>query len=163
MSEKVFEFTMDGITALQEELENRKTAISAEIAERLMEARSQGDLSENSEYDEAKEQQAANEMRISEIENMLKNARVIDDADISGTEVSLGSVVTILDVEMNEKSEYQLVSSSEENIFAGKLSSESPIGAAIMGKKKNTVVSVKTPVGFLEYKILKISRPKSKN
>ena len=162
MPEKVFEFTSEGIEELQKELEERKTVISAEVADRLATARAQGDLSENAEYDEAKELQAANEVRIAEIENMLKNARIIDDSEISASEVSLGSLVTILDVETDEKSEYQLVSSSEENIFANKLSNSSPIGAAIMGKKKNDVVKVKTPVGFLDYKIIKISRPKKK-
>ena len=162
MPEKVFEFTSEGIEELQKELEERKTVISAEVADRLATARAQGDLSENAEYDEAKELQAANEVRIAEIENMLKNARIIDDSEISASEVSLGSLVTILDVETAEKSEYQLVSSSEENIFANKLSNSSPIGAAIMGKKKNDVVKVKTPVGFLDYKIIKISRPKKK-
>ena len=162
MPEKVFEFTSEGIEELQKELEERKTVISAEVADRLATARAQGDLSENAEYDEAKELQAANEVRIAEIENMLKNARIIDDSEISASEVSLGSLVTILDVETAEKSESPLVSSSAETIFANKLSNSSPIGAAIMGKKKNDVVKVKTPVGFLDYKIIKISRPKKK-
>lgn len=159
MAEKVIEMTYEGIQELQQELDQRKTTISLEIAERLKEARSLGDLSENSEYDDAKEAQAANEYRIAEIENILKKARVIEESDISGTEVSLGSKVEILDVETDEKLEYILVSAREEDIFKNKISSESPVGAAILGKKKNEIVHVKTPVGTIDYKILKIGKP----
>lgn len=161
MAEKVFELTLNGINELKEELENRKTTISEQIAERLKEARSLGDLSENSEYDDAKEAQAANEGRIAEIEAILKNAKVIDDSDISVTEVSLGSQVKLLDVEMDEEEKYILVGASEENLSAGKLSGESPVGAAIMGHRKGDTVDVKTPAGILQYKILQIERPKA--
>lgn len=159
MSEKVYEMTYDGIKKLQDELENRKTAVAADIAERLKEARALGDLSENSEYDDAKNAQAENEVRIMEIEATLKNARVIDEDDISVTKVTLGAVVRIRDEETRDEIDYTLVGNKEEDIFNNKISSESPVGAAIVGKKKGQVVDVRTPVGLLRYKIVKISKP----
>ena len=159
MTEKVYEMTYDGVKKLQEELENRKTAIAAEIAERLKEARALGDLSENSEYDDAKTAQAENEVRIMEIEAILKNAKVIDDDDISRTKVTLGAQIRIRDEETKEETDYQLVGNKEEDIFSNKISSDSPVGAAIIGKKKGQVVDVRTPNGLLRYKIVKISKP----
>lgn len=158
MAEHIFEMTSEGIKELQDELEERKTTTSLEIAERLKEARAQGDLSENSEYDDAKEAQTKNEVRIAEIENLLKNARVIDNKAISKHKVTLGSMVEILDIELDEEQTYTLVSPHEEDISRGKISSESPVGAAIMGHKKNDVVDVKTPVGVIQYKILNIGK-----
>lgn len=158
MKDKVFELTSEGIRELQDELEVRKTQTAIEIAERLKEARAQGDLSENSEYDDAKEAQSENEMRIAEIEIILKNAKVIEKSNILKNKVSLGQVVEILDVETDEVEEFTLVSPHEEDIMKNKMSSESPLGKAIMGHKKNDVVKVKTPVGVLEYKILKIGK-----
>ena len=117
MSEKVYEMTYDGIKKLQDELENRKTAVAADIAERLKEARALGDLSENSEYDDAKNAQAENEVRIMEIEATLKNARVIDEDDISVTKVTLGAVVRIRDEETRDEIDYTLVGNKEEDIF----------------------------------------------
>jgi transcription elongation factor GreA len=159
MVEKVFELTYDGIRKLQDELETRKTTIAAEIAERLKEARALGDLSENSEYDDAKEAQAENEMRIMEIESILKNARLIEDEEISRTKVTLGAQITLRDEETHEESDYILVGAKEEDIFSNKISSDSPVGAAIIGKKKGQVVEVHTPVGILRYKIVKIDKP----
>lgn len=159
MTEKVYEMTYDGVKKLQEELENRKTAVAAEIAERLKEARALGDLSENSEYDDAKTAQAENEVRIMEIEAILKNAKVIDDDDISRTKVTLGAQIRIRDEETKEETDYQLVGNKEEDIFSNKISSDSPVGAAIIGKKKGQVVDVRTPNGLLRYKIVKISKP----
>ena len=109
MANKVYEMTFEGIKELQEELEKRKTELSIEIAERLKEARALGDLSENSEYDDAKEAQAKNEGRIAEIEGILKHAQVIEDTDISNEKVSLGSRVTLLDLEFNEEMTYTIV------------------------------------------------------
>lgn len=160
MAEHIFELTYEGVQELQQELDERKTTTSAEIAERLKEARSLGDLSENSEYDDAKEAQAKNEIRIAEIEKMLKNAKVIAEDEISAKEVSLGSQVKILDVEMDQEEEFILVSSQEEDLFKNKISSESPVGLAILGKKAGDSVKVKTPSGPLTYKILRIGRPK---
>lgn len=159
MSEKVYEMTYEGIKKLQEELENRKTVVAADIADRLKEARALGDLSENSEYDDAKNAQAENEVRIMEIEATLKNAKVIDEDDISKTKVTLGALIKIRDEETKEEIDYILVGNKEEDIFNNRISSESPVGAAIIGKKKGQIVDVRTPVGILRYKIVKISKP----
>ena len=148
--------TQDGYQELQDELSDRKTRINAEITQRLAEARAQGDLSENSEYDDAKDAQAKNEARIKEIESILKSAEVISDDDISKTKVSLGSVVTLRDEETKEEEVYRIVGANEEDIFSNRLSSESPIGEAILGQKKGKVVEVTTPVGVFKYKIIKI-------
>ena len=161
MPEEIFELTYEGLKELQAELEERKTVTSIEIAERLKEARSLGDLSENSEYDDAKEAQAQNEMRIAEIEDILKRARLIEDDEISKDEVTLGSMVTIEDNEHKLKEEYMLVSEKEEDIFKNKISSASPVGAAILGRKKGETIAVRTPMGVLNYKIIKISKPKN--
>lgn len=158
MSNEMFEMTPDGIRELQDELEKRKTDISIEIAERLKEARAQGDLSENSEYDDAKEAQTNNELRIAEIEKILKNAKAIEKSDILKTKVSLGQVVELLDIEDDESQEYILVSPHEEDIMKNKISSDSPVGAAILGHKKNDIVEVKTPIGIIRYKILRIGK-----
>ena len=159
MSEKFYEMTYEGIKKLQDELENRKTAVAADIADRLKEARALGDLSENSEYDDAKNAQAENEVRIMEIEATLKNAKVIDEDDISKTKVTLGALIRIRDEETREEIDYILVGNKEEDIFNNRISSESPVGAAIIGKKKGQIVEVRTPVGNLRYKIVKISKP----
>ena len=159
MTEKVYEMTYEGVKKLQDELETRKTVTAAEIAERLKEARALGDLSENSEYDDAKTAQAENEVRIMEIEAILKNAKVIDDDDISRTKVTLGALVKIRDEETHEETDYLLVGNKEEDIFSNKISSDSPVGAAIIGKKKGQLVDVRTPAGTLRYRIVKISKP----
>ncbi|HHV41842.1 MAG TPA: transcription elongation factor GreA [Clostridiaceae bacterium] len=159
MTDKTYGLTYQGIKEFQQELEERKTVITAEIAERLKEARALGDVSENSEYDEAKTAQAENEMRIMEIESILKNSKVIGDEEISQDEVTLGGQVTIRDLETGEDLEYVVVSFQEEDIFNNRISSESPVGNAILGKKRGQTVTVKTPVGMLKYKIMKISKP----
>ena len=159
MAKEIYEMTYDGIKKYQDELENRKTNIASEISERLKEARALGDLSENSEYDDAKNAQAENEARIMEIEAILKNAKVIDEDEISKTKVTLGSVVKLRDEETREELEFTLVSAKEEDIFNNKISSDSPVGAAILGKKRAQVIDVKTPAGILKYKIVKIDRP----
>lgn len=159
MAEKVYEMTYDGIKKLQEELDLRKTTTAADISERLKEARALGDLSENSEYDDAKTAQAENEMRIMEIESILKNAKLIDEDEISKTKVTLGAVVKIRDEETREEMEYLLVGMKEQDIFSNKISSDSPVGAAIIGKRKGQIVDVRTPAGILRYRIVKISKP----
>lgn len=158
MANKVYEMTFEGIKELQEELEKRKTELSIEIAERLKEARALGDLSENSEYDDAKEAQAKNEGRIAEIEGILKHAQVIEDTDISNEKVSLGSRVTLLDLEFNEEMTYTIVGPQEEDIFKEKISNESPVGQAIMGRSIGETVTVRSPSGELDYKILGIEK-----
>lgn len=151
-------YTQEGFKRLQDELSDRKTRVTAEINQRIAEARAQGDLSENSEYDEAKDAQAVNEARIKEIENLLKNAEVQSDDEISTKVVSLGASVTLLDVETKEEETYRLVNQNEEDIFENRLSKDSPIGKAIEGKKKGQVVEVTTPVGSFKYKIVKIGK-----
>ena len=160
MAEQIYEMTYEGVKALQDELDHRKTVVAADVAERLKEARSLGDLSENSEYDDAKTAQAENELRIMEIESILKNAKVIEEDEISRTKVTLGAKVEIRAESTKAVQTYQLVSNMEEDIFKNKISSESPVGAAILGRKKGDVVEVRTPSGVLKYKILKIAKPK---
>ena len=159
MADKVYEMTYDGVKKLQDELDQRKTVTAAEISERLKEARALGDLSENSEYDDAKTAQAENKMRIMEIEAILKNAKIIDEDEISKTKVTLGAVIKIRDEETLEEMEYLLVGTKEQDIFSNKISSDSPVGAAIIGKKRGQIVDVRTPAGILRYRIVKISKP----
>ena len=159
MAEKIYEMTYEGIKNLQDELDQRKTVNAAEISERLKEARALGDLSENSEYDDAKTAQAENEMRIMEIESILKNARLIEEDEISKTKVSLGAVVKLRDEDTQEEMEYLLVGNKAEDFYNNKIASDSPVGAAIIGKTKGQLVDVRTPSGILRYRIVKISRP----
>lgn len=156
--EKKNKFTRAGYEELQEELSNRKTVIKAEIGARIEEARAQGDLSENSEYDDAREAQAKNEARIHEIEELLKNAEVSDDDEVLKTVVSFGSTVTLKDLQTKEEEVYTIVGQNEANFFENRISEESPVGAAIMGKKKGNTVEVVTPAGNLKYKIVKIGK-----
>jgi len=151
-------YTVEGLKRLQDELAERKTVTAADISERLNEARAQGDLSENSEYDDAKEAQAKNEARIQELVALLKNATVLDEDDLSTTKVSLGSTIVLRDEETKEEIEYYLVNANEEDIFNRRLSIDSPIGQSVIGKKKGQVVDVQTPMGSLKYKIIKIGK-----
>ena len=150
------QFTVEGMKRLQDELEERKTVISGQIAEQLKEARAQGDLSENSEYDEAKDAQAKNEARIMEIEEILKNAEVIDESEISKTKITLGSKVTLRDEETKEEIQYEIVNAKDADIFSNRISQDSPVGKAIIGKKKGNVIEVTTVAGAFKYKIIKI-------
>ncbi|MBQ6270578.1 MAG: transcription elongation factor GreA [Clostridiales bacterium] len=150
------QFTVEGMKRLQDELEERKTVISGQIAEQLKEARAQGDLSENSEYDEAKDAQAKNEARIMEIEEILKNAEVIDESEISKTKISLGSKVTLRDEETKDEIQYEIVNAKDADIFSNRISQDSPVGKAIIGKKKGQVIEVTTVAGAFKYKIIKI-------
>lgn len=157
MATKETILTADGLRKLQEELAERKGAIREEIVERLKEARAQGDLSENSEYDQAKEDQGKNEGRIIELEYMIKNATIIDNtASKEAGIVSLGSVVLLKDVETGEVETYSIVGTTEADPFENRISNESPVGAAILGKKVGDTVIVNTPVGELSYKIEEI-------
>lgn len=150
--------TQEGYRKLLQELENRRVVVREEIAERIKVALSFGDLSENSEYTEAKEAQGLNEDRILELEKILKNAYVIEENDISSNVVSLGSTVSICEGENQEVQVYTIVNSKEEDIFDGKISSDSPVGQALLGKKKGETVEVKAPMGQLKYTIVKIGR-----
>ena len=154
--EQKLQFTTEGLEELKAELNKRKTVIAGEIAKQLEEARAQGDLSENSEYDEAKDAQAKNAARMAELEEILKNAEVIDESELSKTKVSLGSKVTIRDEQTKEEATYQIVNSKAANIFEKRISENSPVAAAIIGKKKGQVVEVHTVAGSFKYKIMKI-------
>lgn len=150
--------TAEGLEVLKNELETLKNVTRQEIADKLELARSYGDLSENSEYDEAKNEQAKVEARITEIEAMLKNVKVIDEADIVVGSVGIGSRVTVLDVEFDETETYSIVGSAEADPMNGKISDESPVGRALMGHSVDEIVIAETPSGELKYKILEISR-----
>lgn len=157
MATKETQITAEGLRKLEEELAQRKGPIREEIVERLKEARAQGDLSENSEYDQAKEDQGKNESRIVELELMIKTA-VIIDTTTSGKEgiVSLGCTVILKDVETGEEETYTVVGTTEADPFNNKISNESPVGTAILGKKVYDVVVANTPAGELSYEILEV-------
>ena len=148
--------TKQGLEERQKDLEYLKTEKRNEIAEKIKVARSFGDLSENSEYDEAKNEQAKMENRIAELEEMLKNVKIIDESKTNSKIVNTGTKVKILDVEMNEEFDYQVVGSSEADPMNGKISDESPVGKALIGRKVGETVVAITPSGDLEYKIVKI-------
>jgi len=158
MPEKEYILTYEGLTKLEEELEYLKTTKKKEVAERLKIARGFGDLSENSEYDEAKNEQAEVEAKIITIENMLRNAKVVADEDVDVKTVGVGNKVVVLDVEENEEIEYTIVGSTEVDVLNNKISNESPMGIALMGKKKGATIKVNAPMGEIEYKILKIEK-----
>lgn len=155
---KAIKITDDGLKKLKEELEYLKTEGRADIAEKIKIARGYGDLSENSEYDEAKNEQAKIEARIVEIEAMLKNVEIISDIKGNAKTVIVGVKVKVLDVEFNEEVEYHIVGSTESDPTALKISDESPVGRALIGKKVGDEVIVETPAGELKFKILGISK-----
>ncbi len=158
MEEKEVILTQEGYDNLDKELNYLKTEKRAEIAERIKVALGFGDLSENSEYDEAKTAQAENEVRIAELENKLRHAKIIDEKEIDTTTVQIGNTVKVLDVEFNEKIEYTIVGSTEVNLAENKISNESPLGSALLGAKKNQTVEVIAPAGTMKYKILNITK-----
>lgn len=150
--------TQEGYDKLEAELNYLKTEKRAEVADRIKVALGFGDLSENSEYDEAKTAQAENENRIVELEDKLRHAKIIDQKDINTDTVQVGNIVKVLDMEFDEKIEYQIVGSTEVNLAENKISNESPLGAALLGAKKNNVVEVNAPAGVMKYKILSIKK-----
>ena len=158
MEEKDVILTQEGYDNLDKELNYLKTEKRAEIAERIKVALGFGDLSENSEYDEAKTAQAENEVKIAELENKLRHAKIIDEKEIDTDTVQIGNTVKVLDIEFNEEVEYTIVGSTEVNLAENKISNESPVGAALLGKKKNDMVEVKTPGGIAKYKVLSITK-----
>ena len=159
MAAKPIILTPEGYKKLEEELETLKVEGRKEIAEKIKEARSYGDLSENAEYDAAKDAQAAMEQRITTIENMLKNAQIISDSDVSTDTITLGSKVKIYDIEFEEEAEYTIVGSTEANPDDGKISDESPIGTALLGRKADEIVDVTLQGGeVIQFKILAISK-----
>ena len=159
MAIKETQITAEGLQKLEEELAQRKGAIREEILERIKEARAQGDLSENSEYDQAKEDQGKNESRIVELEQMIKTAVIIDtSASSKEGKVSLGCTVVLKDMETDEEETYTLVGTTEADPFDNKISNESPVGKAVIGKKIGDVVVAVTPAGELSYKILEVKQ-----
>ncbi|MDO5689604.1 MAG: transcription elongation factor GreA [Tissierellia bacterium] len=156
MLDKEVILTKEGRLKLEEELSYLKTVTRKEIAEKIKVARSFGDLSENAEYDEAKSDQAYNEERIMKIENMLMNAQTIDESAISKDTIGLGSIVSIRDLELEEDFEYTIVGSAEADPVQGFISNVSPVGHALLGRKKGDLVEVDTPDGVVEYKVLSI-------
>ncbi len=158
MEEKEILITQEGYDNLEKELEYLKTEKRTEIAERIKVALGFGDLSENSEYDEAKNAQASNEIKIAELENKIRYARIIDESEIDTKTVQVGNKVKILDIEYNEEMEYTIVGSTEVDLAQKKISNESPIGSALLGAKKGEVVKAQTPGGEVEYKILEIKK-----
>ena len=158
MVEKEFLLTQEGYDNLEKELEYLKKTERYAIAERIKVALGFGDLSENSEYDEAKNAQAANETKIAELEEKIKYARVIDESEIDTEVVQVGNIVKVLDMEYNEEIEYTIVGSTEVDLAQNKISNESPIGQALLGQKKNKVVEVQAPVGVIKLKILAITK-----
>ena len=158
MEEKEVLVTQEGYDNLEKELDYLKTEKRTEIAERIKVALGFGDLSENSEYDEAKNAQASNEIKIAELENKLRYARIIDESEIDTKTVQVGNKVKILDMEYDEELEYTIVGSTEVDLSQGKISNESPIGSALLGAKKNQVVEAQTPAGVDKYKVLAIKK-----
>ena len=158
MEEKEVILTQEGYDNLEKELNYLRTEKRAEIADRIKVALGFGDLSENSEYDEAKNAQAENEMRIAELENKVRYAKIIDEKDIDTETVQIGNIVKVLDMEFDEKIEYTIVGSTEVDLAENKISNESPLGKALIGAKKNNVVEVEAPAGVMKYKILSIKK-----
>ncbi len=156
MAVKQVMLTKEGLEKYQEELETLRNVKRKEVSEKIKVALSFGDLSENSEYDEAKNEQAKIEARIADLEVMLKNVKLITEEEMSGDKVHVGSTVKILDLEFNEEEVYQLVGSAEADPRGGKISDDSPIGRGIMGHVAGEVVDVETPGGMIQIKIVEI-------
>ena len=150
--------TYEGLKKLEDELENLKVVRRKEVSQKIKEAREQGDLSENAEYDAAKYEQRDIEARIEELEKILKNAEVVVEEEADLDKVSIGCSVKILDCEFDEELEYKIVGSTEANSLKGKISNESPVGKALLGKQVGDTVTVETPAGEFSYKVLSIHR-----
>ena len=158
MAEKKNILTYEGLKKLEDELQDLKVNQRREIAQKIKEAREQGDLSENAEYDAAKDEQRDIEGRIEQIEKILKNAEVVLDEEIDLDKISIGCLVRVLDVEYDEEEEYKLVGSSEASSLQNKISNESPFGQALIGAKVGDIVEVEAPAGVIKYKVLSIHR-----
>ena len=158
MEEKKNILTYEGLKKLEDELQDLKVVSRKEIAEKIKEAREQGDLSENAEYDAAKDEQRDIEARIEQIEKILKNAEVVLEEEIDLDKINIGCSVRVLDIEYDEEEEYKLVGSSEASSLQNKISNESPIGRALIGAKVGDIVHVEAPSGEVQYKVLSIHR-----
>ena len=151
-------YTPEGLERLKSELQEMKTKGRLEVAKAIAEARDKGDLSENAEYDAAKDAQGMLEMKISKLENVMSNARLVDESTIDTSQVSILSSVKIVNLKNNMTMTYTLVSEEEANLKEGKISVGSPIGKGLLGKKVGEIAQVQTPAGALEFKIEEISR-----
>lgn len=158
MAEKEIILTPDGMRKLEEELEHLKSVKRAEVAERIKLAIGYGDLSENSEYEDAKNEQAFIEGRIITLEKMLRNARVIQNEDVTTDVVGIGSTVAVKDLDFDEVVEYTIVGSAESDPSQNRISNESPVGQALLGKKAGEVIEVQVPAGVIRYQVLEIKR-----
>ena len=151
-------YSEEGLTALKAELAQLETTERAKISAMIAEARDKGDLSENAEYDAAKEAQGHLELKIARLRNLISHARILDDSKLDKSKVLIYSIIEIKNLKTNENSTYTLVPESEADFKSGKLSVNSPIAKGLLGKKKNDVVSIQTPRGIMEFQIIKISR-----
>ena len=158
MEEKEVILTQEGFDKIEKELEYLRTEKRSEIADRIKVALGFGDLSENSEYDEAKNAQAENEALIVELENKVRYAKIIDESEIDTKTVQVGNTVKLLDMEFNEEVTYTIVGSTEVDLTQNRISNESPMGKALLGAKKNQTVEVQAPAGVIKYKILSITK-----
>lgn len=158
MNEKEVILTPEGLKKLEEELEHLKSVKRREVAERIKVAIGYGDISENSEYEDAKNEQAFVEGRIITLEKMLRNARIINNDDVDVNTVSIGSIVILKDMEFGDTVEYNIVGTAESDPFKNKISNESPVGKAILGKKKGSTVDVSVPAGTIQYLIVDIKK-----
>ena len=161
MEEKRNILTYAGLKAYEEELNELRINKRKEIAEKIKEARGHGDLSENAEYDAALDEQRDVEARIEELQNLLKNAEIVDEDEVDVKTIGIGCKVKLQDVDSKEEIEYSIVGSSEANSTKRKISNESPIGRALVGAKRNEVVEVETQAGVFKYKVLKIGRARA--
>lgn len=158
MADKKHILTYAGLKQYEDELQNLKVVKRKEVAQKIKEAREQGDLSENAEYDAAKDEQRDIELRIEELEKLLKNAEVVVEDEIDTDKINIGCKVKLLDVEFDEEMEYFIVGSTEANSLQNKISNESPVGKALIGRRVGDVVDVETQVGVIQYKVLEIQR-----
>jgi len=158
MAEKKNILTYEGLRLLEDELQELKVNKRKEVAQKIKEAREQGDLSENAEYDAAKDEQREIEARIEEIDKILKNAEVVVEDEVEVDVINIGCRVKIIDLEYNDEMEYKIVGSTEANSLKGKISNESPVGKALIGARIGDIVNVETHSGMLQYKILEIQK-----
>ena len=158
MADKKHILTYAGLKQYEDELQNLKVVRRKEVAQKIKEAREQGDLSENAEYDAAKDEQRDMELRIEELEKLLKNAEVVVEEEIDVNKINIGCKVKLLDVEYDEEMEFYIVGSTEANSLQNKISNEAPVGRALIGKSVGDVVDVETQAGIIQYKVLEIQR-----
>ena len=163
MEKQTTKYTIEGYQALVDELAYLKGEKTEEVKRNLAEARSFGDLSENSEYDEAKNEQAKVAARIAELEELIASAEIIDESELKADIINLGSTITLFDCDMEEEIEYSIVGTNEADPMKGRISDRSPIGSAMMGKRAGETVEVTTPGGEIKFKILKVERTKGTN